>query len=145
MSRKIGDAQSRYIRSRLPKLLRVQIKSFCKTWVKLTMHLQPMERIGDQSHKLWIVLICFDVGPGKGRAFQLLRLVGFYLFLPWFIYDVQRFSTGTMIPKLGTISYGTIRFHGDPFRFFAAAMLLNAAERRDLRVVLMHDTRWGRR
>jgi hypothetical protein len=24
-------------------------------------------------------------------------------------------------------------------------MPLNAAERRDLRVVLMHDTRWGRR
>ena len=80
MSRKIRDAQSRYIRSRLPKLLRVQIKSFCKTWVKLTMHLQPMERIGDQSHKLWIVLICFDVGPGKGRAFQLLRLVVFTCF-----------------------------------------------------------------
>ena len=150
MSRKIRHVQSRTVALQ-PWFFKVavQIKNFCKSLVKLTsytMHhnlqctrsiLQPMQRIGDQLHKLWIVLGYVT----KAELSNSWLLVGvFYMFLSWFIYDVQRFSTrfgGEMIPKIGTIRFSMARSESTvtvahPFRF-PCCHAGNAADRRDQR------------
>ena len=122
-------------------LLTVQIENFCKTSVKLTsytMHLQPRERIGDQSHKLWIVL---NVGPGAelSNSWFLMVIACFYRGSLMSFNDFQRYlerrSPRLEPPGLQDQIPWLTDFASPPAM---PGTLLNAADRH---AVLMHAAR----